>query len=163
MKVRTGVFSVQIDRLDGNFHYRNTVSVTVQQHIHFVFIPASLCLQHIVEQRKVKGAQSGLCIGNFGAADNAENGPGYFVPQFGAQRDIFIKVAHPQNKRTRMKACRHDGAFHIFRQVLTVRIHRHNINCSVFQLANISKRRFQRRSLSGIFNVMQDNHAGQII
>lgn len=89
--MRTGVFSVQIDRLDGNFHYRNTVSVTVQQHIHFVFIPASLCLQHIVEQ-------SGLCIGNFGAADNAENGPGYFVPQFGAQRDIFIKVAHSQTR-----------------------------------------------------------------
>lgn len=99
MKVRTGVFSVQIDRLNGNFHYRNTVSVTVQQHIHFVFIPASLCLQHIVEQRKVKGAQSGLCIGNFGAADNAENGSGLFCsPVWSAKGYLYQSCAPPKQE-----------------------------------------------------------------
>ena len=158
MEVRT-LISVQIDGLHRNLPDGDAPACAVQQDICLVLIPFTGNFQHLGQQPRGEGPQTGLRIVNRRTRREAEHASGDGVAESAAERRCGGLSPAAQVQRIRMRGGLRAEPDGVLRPVLSVAVQRDNYIILTRLVKQAGERRFQRVPLSSVGLIR--NHAGR--
>ena len=154
MKMGAAVLFIVIDRLDGDLYDPDSPLRACRQRRHFIFVSASLHLQHEIQKLCGKSPESRLRIRHIHPGRQPEHLPGNPVSHSGFPGDgNIVYLPAPKHQCVLIKIRPHEQPLHIRRLMLAVRIHDSDHIVLPQLLFDIPQSRFNRFSLSSVLPV----------